>query len=243
MASRAELGKFPLQITIYKRLFKYITLLNSLPETAIAKQAFLISKDLYLNNKTCFYKNAMDILKHYKCQRQSVDLESISAQSLNPIIDSVKQSFVTLWKNQIEHSSKLYFYSTLKTGYELEKYLTVIKNTNHRRILTRFRISNHKLMIECGRYHNIPHDQRICKLCTSNEIENEEHLLFSCQAYDNIRQNILTGLPNNTHQGDRNLLVDLLKLTDDETILKLSKFIYSCFELRDKSLETGNAER
>ena len=243
MASRAELGKFPLQITIYKRLFKYITHINSLPETAIAKQAFLISKDLYLNNKTCFYKNAMDILKHYKCQRQIVDLESISAQSLNPIIDSVKQSFVTLWKNQIEHSSKLYFYSTLKTEYELEKYLTVIKNTNHRRTLTRFRISNHKLMIECGRYHNIPHDERICKLCTSNEIENEEHLLFSCQAYDNIRQNILTGLPNNTHQGDRNLSVDLLKSTDDETILKLSKFIYSCFELRDKSLETGNAER
>ena len=31
MASRAELGKFPLQITIYKRLFKYITHINSLP--------------------------------------------------------------------------------------------------------------------------------------------------------------------------------------------------------------------
>ena len=98
-------------------------------------------------------------------------------------------------------------------------------------------------MIECGRYHNIPKDERICKLCTSNAIENEEHLLFSCQAYDNIRQNILTGLPNNTHQGDRNLSVDLLKSTDDETIQKLSKLIYSCFELRDKRLETGNAER
>jgi hypothetical protein len=42
IAPRAELGKLPLIINVFKRLFKYITHLNSLPETAIAKQAFLI---------------------------------------------------------------------------------------------------------------------------------------------------------------------------------------------------------
>ena len=243
MASRGELGKFPLQISIYKRLFNYITHLNSLPETAIAKQAFLISKDLYSNNKISFYKNAMDILKHYKCHSQIVDLESISAQSLNSIIDTVKQRYITFWKHQIEHSSKLYFYSTFKKEYQLEKYLTVIRNTNQRRSLTRFRISNHKLMIECGRYHNIPREERICKLCKSNEIENEEHFLISCDAYDNIRQDFLTVLTNNTYQREQNLSVDILKSTENETILKLSKFVLSCFELRDKCLETRDAEQ
>ena len=68
------------------------------------------------------------------------------------------------------------------------------------RSLTRFRITNHKLMIECGRCHNIPQEERICKLCKSNEIENEGHFLISCDAYDNIRQDFLTVLTNNTYQ-------------------------------------------
>ena len=140
---------FPSQINIYinKRLFNYLTLLTSLPVTAIAKQGFLISKDQYSKNKTSFYKNTMDILKHHKCHSQIVDLESISAQSLNYIIDSVKQRYIPFWEHQIEHSSKLYFYSTFIKEYQLEKYLTLIRNTSQRRSFTQFRISNHKLMI------------------------------------------------------------------------------------------------
>ena len=192
-----------------------------------------------MNDLGCVAKE----LKHYKCHSQIVDLESISAQSLNSIIDTVKQRYITFWKHQIEHSSKLYFYSTFKKEYQLEKYLTVIRNTNQRRSFTRFRISNHKLMIECGRYHNIPREERICKLCKSNEIENEKHFLISCDAYDNIRQDFLTVLTNNTYQREQNLSVDILKSTENETILKLSKFVLSCFELRDKRLETRDAEQ
>jgi hypothetical protein len=62
-------------------------------------------------------------------------------------------------------------------------------------------------MIECGRYHNIPREEQICKLCKSNEIENEEHFLISCDAYDNIRQDFLTVLTNNTYQRARHLLI------------------------------------
>ena len=47
IASRSELGNIP---KIDKRIFKYITHLNSLPETTISKQAFLISKDLWKSN-------------------------------------------------------------------------------------------------------------------------------------------------------------------------------------------------
>jgi hypothetical protein len=47
--SRSELGKYPLIINVFKIIFKYVTHLNSLPETTISKQAFLISKDLFIN--------------------------------------------------------------------------------------------------------------------------------------------------------------------------------------------------
>ena len=65
IACRGEFGKFPLLLPILKRLMKYIIHINSLPNASLAKQAFLISKDLYLNSKPSFYSNAIHILKTY----------------------------------------------------------------------------------------------------------------------------------------------------------------------------------
>ena len=67
----------------------------------------------------------------------------------------------------------------------MEPYLYLIKNPTIRRTFTQFRISNRKLQIERGRYENIPCEQHICKLCNSNtEIENEFHLVFTCEKYE-----------------------------------------------------------
>ena len=44
-ASRGELGKFPLLISILKRTLDYLNHLNQLSDKTIAKQAFLLSKE------------------------------------------------------------------------------------------------------------------------------------------------------------------------------------------------------
>ncbi len=49
---------------------------------------------------------------------------------------------------------------------------------------TKFRISNHKLLIEYGRYQKIPREEGICKHCDSGSVENEFHFAFECQKYD-----------------------------------------------------------
>ena len=43
IACRAELGRFPLSITINKKSFKYILYIQSKEEESLVKQAFLIS--------------------------------------------------------------------------------------------------------------------------------------------------------------------------------------------------------
>ena len=198
-------------ISIFKRLFNYITHLNSLPESTIAKQAFLLSKDLYQQNKTSFYGNTTNILKSYIDQSLITDLESITPQSLDLITQNIQQSSNTrFWKGQIEHSPKLCFYYSFKTNFQLENYLTMVKNIDQRKTLTRFRVSNHNLMIEHGRYQNIPRDERLCTVCDKNEIENEDH---------NTRQNFLTPL-NNTSP-NHNLTVDL----NHSNICKICSFM------------------
>ncbi|CAB3992816.1 Hypothetical predicted protein [Paramuricea clavata] len=246
IASRGELGKFPLIINIFKRLFKYITHLNSLSETAIAKQAFLISKDLFTKQNTSYYRKAMDILKAFNLNTEITDLESITTELIQPITKRLKENYLTFWKHKLENSSKLTFYSTIKIDYEVEKYLSIIKDSNKRKTLTRFRLSNHSLQIETGRYHNIAREERLCNLCHSGEVENESHLLLTCEAYGDTRVNFINSLKNDlttteTNLNEPTLSVDIMKSTASNTTLKLSKFIFSCFEERLKQLEAGNA--
>ena len=171
------------------------------------------------------------ILKHYKCNNQIPDLESTTTHSLDFITKSIKQKYITFWKHKVENSSKLSFYCTFKEDYQLEKYLTTIKHTNERKTFTRFRISNHKLMIEYGRYQKIPQEERLCMFCQSNEVEDEYHFTMSCEAYTTLRNSFLSTLSNassiDTNQRDRMLLADIMKTTNDEIILSLSKFIFS----------------
>ena len=58
---------------------------------------------------------------------------------------------------------------------------------SRRSIITRWRLSNHSLRIETGRYTN-PYTERNNRLCTiCLQIENEEHAIFLCRLYDGIR--------------------------------------------------------
>ena len=74
-----------------------------------------------------------------------------------------------------KNSTKLSFYSTFKDDFKLEEYLNTIKDSNQRRLFSKFRISNHKLEIEFGRYKNIPRNERFCKFCDQSTVEDEFH--------------------------------------------------------------------
>ena len=58
---------------------------------------------------------------------------------------------------------------------------------SRRAIITRWRLSNHKLHIETGRYKRpkTPRNERLCNNCI--QIEDEDHTIFHCTSYDIIR--------------------------------------------------------
>jgi hypothetical protein len=60
---------------------------------------------------------------------------------------------------------------------------------NVRFILTQFRLSEHKLLIEIGRNLKIPRDQRLCAIC--NVLEDEFHFFFECKRNTNNRNIII----------------------------------------------------
>ena len=63
-------------------------------------------------------------------------------------------------------------------------------------------MSNHKLVIEIGRYNQTIKDNRYCPFCGSNLIEDEAHFCFHCPTYSMIRNKffykVKTLIPNIT---------------------------------------------
>ena len=56
--------------------------------------------------------------------------------------------------------------------------------------ITRWRLSNHDLRIETGRYIRpiLPRNMRVCSVC-SDSIEDEEHAIYHCPLYNDVRGN------------------------------------------------------
>ena len=92
----------------------------------------------------------------------------------------------------------------------MEKYLQTISNFGMRRYITKFRVSDHNLEIELGRKRTpqIPLNERICRRCEMNEIDDEWHLMFSCTKFTKERKHLykscgiadnLTGVDNKTN--------------------------------------------
>jgi hypothetical protein len=48
--------------------------------------------------------------------------------------------------------------------------------------------------IETGRYTNIPRNERICKNCTNQEIDDETHFLTRCQKFSGERDDLLNSI-------------------------------------------------
>ena len=93
------------------------------------------------------------------------------------------------WRSKLTRLSKLVLYEALKKNYEVEHYLEVVSNFEHRSNLTKSRISKHKLTIEKGRYRRqkLIKEDRTCKCCNDNSIESEIHFIYNCPFNENLR--------------------------------------------------------
>ena len=92
--------------------------------------------------------------------------------------------------SSVNETSKLYIYIKIKSELKLENYLLFFSNFKMRQLSTKFRVSDHSLEIESGRYTNITREERICKNCNLNKIGDEYHFFLKCTANHTLRNNL-----------------------------------------------------
>ena len=238
IACRGELGRFPLKIFTDKLTIKYFNHLICLPDDTLAKQSLFLSISLFKKNKSCYISNFQKMLNYHDPSFTFSIERIIDNTSINKLEHCMKNNYFKLWKNQLKHSSKLAFYETFKEFYEEEKYLNVITNFEQRQQFTKFRISNHKLAIETGRYTKpiTPRDKRLCSLCNNDTaVETELHLIFECPSYSKIRFDFHSKIKDKITFSP-NHVTSLMKSVDETVIIYLSIFIWKCFQSRKEKL-------
>ena len=148
------------------------------------------------------------------------------------------------WWSEVIKSPKAASYALFKSEICLEPYLSQIKNVKHIKALSRFRLSNHELMIEKGRHFRprIEKDERYCFSC-KNEIENEVHFVTKCPLYKDERLKLYSCCRNNAREG---LNFDLIPTEEQKFVYILSNkntaitrsfgnFVVKSFILREEA--------
>ncbi len=96
-------------------------------------------------------------------------------------------------------------------------------------MLSQFRWGIWPLKIDIGRYTQIPLEFRLCILCHSNLVEDENHFLFQCHFYHNLRDQYFQKVKDLYLEfGEMNNNFKLKYLISEMLVKDTSEYIYFC---------------
>ena len=238
LAVRGETGRYPLLIQIIANMFKYLTHIQK-SKNNLLTEAYRLSVDLSNKGIDSWVNFIKSILSYLNIK---ADLNSNSKYLYRKVLNALITKFILNWKEKTQSThgenkhtgNKLRTYSLFKQNFTMEKYLQ-FGSRNQRRNLCKFRISNHKLEIEQGRYKNISADKRLCKLCKNN-VEDEIHFLLKCPVLNDVRNTNLSKIhelyPNTERLNDKDKLIWLMSTEDSNLIHLVYQLLSSLSEER-----------
>lgn len=234
-ATRGELGRLPIQIILMKRALKYFSYLCEKDDNSIVKQAFLISKDLEIENRKSYISELKTYLQEIGCYNSGTGF--MRQDTIAQIIKNLESNYIIYWQNEINSSKKLDFYRMHKQGFHTSNYINTIKNAQERQNFAKLITSNHNLFIEKGRHcrPKIPREERICNFCCSDKIEDEMHFLFHCSKYEILRKSFSekqSRLLNETFDSYTSLCNTIFTTDNKSSIHCTAKYITNCTLLR-----------
>ena len=76
------------------------------------------------------------------------DAESLDNDKIRRYTTEMREKYLSFWRHSLENSKKLEFYKTFKDEYSTSHYLYQLRYYDVRQNFVKFKISNHKIMIE-----------------------------------------------------------------------------------------------
>ena len=174
----AEFGRLPLEQFWWQQCMKYIERLHSMEDSRLCKLAFMAE---CRNNLGWWKKIGM------RCTKLGMlPPTPESDYDFTSAVHTAHQMAIEDMMTAKPESRKQQTYFSFKLDFQMENYISEAKNKHLRRLIANFRIGNHWLKVQSGRYDGVEYDQRICESC-GHGIDDEMHAIFECSAHDNLR--------------------------------------------------------
>ena len=252
-ATLAELGRYSLDIEIKVKIIKFWYRIISMPENHILYKSYKTAASLDDNGFCSWASTVRLILQNngfnYIWLRQTspdkINIDRLLTKLTSVLKDQYQQLFHgKIWDDDVISgtSNKLCFYRKFKSAYDLEPYLKFVHRSQHRKFLTKLRISNHCLRIETGRYCNEKREERKCQFCNTSSVESETHFILYCPAYDDLRTNFFDYLanfiPNFSALPDEVKLKHIIDQPQKGIARESAQYVFACFNHRKSKLCT-----
>lgn len=184
----SETGLFPLYITVQSRCIKYWSNVMTGKDTKFVK-----------NIVTCmhYYYNIGEQKSKWL---QFID-ECLSSNGFNYVFQNphmyehrifttrLENQFIQEWQQYLDGSNRCILYRAIKPQFGFCDILDTTQ-THLLTYFTRFKVGNHKLPVETGRWDGTPFAERYCQRCP-REIGDEFHYLFTCPLFTNERNKFI----------------------------------------------------
>jgi exonuclease III len=224
-AVRCELGRYPIVIDIICKVLKYYVNIGSRDNKSISKVALMLHES---DNSAWF-----DFIKSI-ANLLNISLPKLNKHNISSSKDSVRNKLIRIsgkmYINKLQEYNRLKLFSSLKTNFCKEPYLSKIKDMKLRKVVTQLRLSCHRLPVEEGRYFKIEYNERICKLCKMT-VGTEKHCIIECinPTVTNLRNIFLSTIfrinPSLRKLPREYLFQYLILFTDNTIMLETAQYI------------------
>ena len=241
----SELGRTPLKIDIQTKMFKYLQRLPFIETNRFLFKAFMedeLDKKGWVQNM----KNILDMMGLSNLMKNIFEVINgvIPKEQYKTKHNFFKKRATDLYLQSfysyVDNDENKGFFTCVKEKYEIEKYLR-LKDFELRKALSQVRLSSLKLAILTGKWYKIKKEERKCKFCDSNEIEDESHFILQCSNYEELRKDLIEYLivNENVDLTSENKLekLKLLFVNGSWGSLKtLGRFVLKAYKKRQKQL-------
>ena len=184
---RGDLGWWTLRARRDLARLTYWERLRRLGDDRLVKRIYDLGRVEYCrgNNPRSWCKDTEAIMAKYglTSEWKTEITECQGTQWRKQLKNLIQQKEEIEWKERMIKKSKLRNYRRFKTRLEEEEYIKV-EPRDLRRTITSLRSGTNQLRVERGRWKKEVLEDRICLVCDKGQIEDEEHFLVSCPAYD-----------------------------------------------------------
>lgn len=213
------------------KMVSFYNRLSNTNQDRLLYKVFLFNNET--NNDNNWNKRLQNSLGDFDLEHNFETNSSINIQDFKSKLSNTNR---TNWLNTLDTKPKLRTYKQFKTEYKSELYVTSNLDKFERSLIAQLRLGILPLHIETGRYVNLKPEERICKMCSQNNIEDELHFLFQCDLYTQERTQFMQKMSDSNANFSTEADINKLRIIMENNIYIFGKYLKTIFNKRRQTI-------